>query len=502
MFEPRQTQQVPIQGPAGPKGDQGPAGPQGPYGPQGPAGGQGPKGDRGPQGPSGRDAALQGPVGPTGPKGPKGERGPIGPKGEDAKMRGPQGNPGPEGLMGPQGLPGESGAEGKTGPVGPQGLTGPIGPVGLEGPRGPKGEKGDKGEKGERGKTGMSGGPGTRGPAGAGASLAVQDEGVSITSGATTFNFVGAGIAATAGGSTVTVTVGGAGTPGGSNTQVQYNNAGVFGGISGATTDGTTLTLVTPVLGAATGTSLALSGATIGSNALAVTGTSQFSSSLKFGTTSSAAMIKPNGAAINFRLADDSADAAITAASLAIPATGTVDLSGGAGAVNIQASGTTTIDFRIGSGRVASIQQGQLAFMLGKNYRIGWPNNTDPDAEGPDLVIARLNTANLRQGNAPSATPVAQIFTLGEASRGGTDTNIAGANGTIESGPGTGSGTGSAFIVRTPTTGSTGTTAQAQAQRLKLTDIGVFLTTAALPTSDPGVAGQLYRTAGAVMISL
>ena len=42
---------------------------------------------------------------------------------------------------------------------------------------------------------------------------------------------------------------GGAGTPGGSTTQVQYNNAGSFGGITGATTDGTTLTLTAPVLG-------------------------------------------------------------------------------------------------------------------------------------------------------------------------------------------------------------------------------------------------------------
>lgn len=38
-------------------------------------------------------------------------------------------------------------------------------------------------------------------------------------------------------------------TPGGSNTQVQYNNSGAFGGISGATTNGTTLTLVAPILG-------------------------------------------------------------------------------------------------------------------------------------------------------------------------------------------------------------------------------------------------------------
>jgi len=44
-------------------------------------------------------------------------------------------------------------------------------------------------------------------------------------------------------------------TPGGSTTQVQYNNAGAFAGITGATTNGTTLTLVAPVLGAATGTS-------------------------------------------------------------------------------------------------------------------------------------------------------------------------------------------------------------------------------------------------------
>jgi len=37
--------------------------------------------------------------------------------------------------------------------------------------------------------------------------------------------------------------------PGGSTTQVQYNNAGAFGGITGATTNGTALTLVAPILG-------------------------------------------------------------------------------------------------------------------------------------------------------------------------------------------------------------------------------------------------------------
>lgn len=40
----------------------------------------------------------------------------------------------------------------------------------------------------------------------------------------------------------------GAASAGGSNTQVQWNNSGSLGGISGATTDGTTMTLVTPII--------------------------------------------------------------------------------------------------------------------------------------------------------------------------------------------------------------------------------------------------------------
>jgi len=46
-----------------------------------------------------------------------------------------------------------------------------------------------------------------------------------------------------------TIAASSGGTPGGSTTQVQYNNAGSFGGITGATTNGTALTLVAPVLG-------------------------------------------------------------------------------------------------------------------------------------------------------------------------------------------------------------------------------------------------------------
>ena len=51
------------------------------------------------------------------------------------------------------------------------------------------------------------------------------------------------------------------GPAGGSTTQVQYNNAGVLAGITGATTNGTALTLTAPVLGTpASGTVTNLTG--------------------------------------------------------------------------------------------------------------------------------------------------------------------------------------------------------------------------------------------------
>lgn len=47
---------------------------------------------------------------------------------------------------------------------------------------------------------------------------------------------------------------------GGANGQVLWDNAGTISGISGATTDGTTLTLVAPILGSALATSIAING--------------------------------------------------------------------------------------------------------------------------------------------------------------------------------------------------------------------------------------------------
>lgn len=65
--------------------------------------------------------------------------------------------------------------------------------------------------------------------------------------GAITLTTTGSSGAATLIGNTLNIPQysGGGGTPGGSDTQLQWNNAGVFGGISGATTNGTTVTFTT-----------------------------------------------------------------------------------------------------------------------------------------------------------------------------------------------------------------------------------------------------------------
>jgi hypothetical protein len=72
----------------------------------------------------------------------------------------------------------------------------------------------------------------------------------------------GSGVTITNASGAITIAAsGGGGSPGGSTTQLQYNNAGVFGGITGATTNGTALTLVAPILGTpASGTVTNLTG--------------------------------------------------------------------------------------------------------------------------------------------------------------------------------------------------------------------------------------------------
>lgn len=157
---------------------------------------------------------------------------------------------------------------------------------------------------------------------------------------------------------------GGSSTPGGSTTQVQYNNASSFGGITGATTDGAKLTLVAPVLGAATATTI--NGVTIPSatDTAALLGTAQtftaaqgISAALTLNTGGATILTSPAAAKLHLGAADAAAPAAQTLGVQGVVA-GTLDTAGPAfsvaGAVATGAGAPGVINLQTGSAGNAS----------------------------------------------------------------------------------------------------------------------------------------------------
>lgn len=84
------------------------------------------------------------------------------------------------------------------------GAAGPAGPTGPAGPAGPAGPTGATGATGPAGPTGPTGPTGATGASGLGT---VKDEGSTLTTSATSVDFVGAGVTATQSGGAVTVTI-------------------------------------------------------------------------------------------------------------------------------------------------------------------------------------------------------------------------------------------------------------------------------------------------------
>lgn len=132
-------------------------------------------------------------------------------------------------------------------------------------------------------------------------------------------------------------------------------------------------------------------------------------------------------------------------------------------------------------------------FTVDSTLLFGWSSSNVTQAR--DLTLRRSAAASLVQGAANNATPVANLFTIGESSRGGTDSNVAGANGTLQAGLGTGTGGGGSLIFRTGTPGSTGTTANSYATALTINNAGHLIVTGTAPTiasgfgTSPSIAG-------------
>lgn len=126
---------------------------------------------------------------------------------------------------------------------------------------------------------------------------------------------------------------------------------------------------------------------------------------------------------------------------------------------------------------------------------VGLIGFTSSSADGtivPDAAFSRVAAANIRHGKASSATPVAQTLTVGEASRPGTDTNIGGATGTVQSGLGTGTGTLSSLLLQSPKAAASGTSAQTYVTGLTIlagTAVLANYTVANLPSATTAGAG-------------
>ncbi len=151
----------------------------------------------------------------------------------------------------------------------------------------------------------------------------------------------------------------------------------------------------------------------------------------------------------------------------------------GSGSINIQS--TWGVNGSTGN---------QIMYSLGT---FGWASGNGGYTATADALFARKTTAAIQMG-ADAAGIVNQMFTA--ASR--ITSDGVGANLTIAGGNGRG-GAGGSLILSTYDTQATGVIGVLQT-RITITTTGAIIL-AALPTSDPGVSGQLYKSAGVLMQS-
>lgn len=118
-------------------------------------------------------------------------------------------------------------------------------------------------------------------------------------------------------------------------------------------------------------------------------------------------------------------------------------------------------------------------FTAGAANTIGW------NSRG---LLTSNATGNVQIGNGNVASPIAQVLST-QGTVGGTTSNGAGANLTIQSGLGTGNATGSLLILQTPHAGSTGTTQQTANTQISLGDNTVGM---------PNLASSSAATTGTV----
>lgn len=134
---------------------------------------------------------------------------------------------------------------------------------------------------------------------------------------------------------------------------------------------------------------------------------------------------------------------------------------------------------------------GTAGITLGSTAYYGWTASNS--AAAPDAILKRRAAANVSQGDADAASPVAQTSSVQNVVAG--TSNTAGADRTIAGSQGTGTGAGGATVFKTAPAGTTGTAQNALATAFSVQQYGPQLpaavTVANLPTCGAGTAGVM-----------
>lgn len=143
---------------------------------------------------------------------------------------------------------------------------------------------------------------------------------------------------------------------------------------------------------------------------------------------------------------------------------------GGAGDLTISSGVGGSLNLAITAGSLVT-RLGGTGIVLSSGYQLGWSPSGASSAA--DTIARRIGAANPGFAGNDSATPAAYTLTVGESSRGGTDSNVTGANGILRPGNGTGTGGSGAFKIQVAPVGSTGAVANTYSDALSISNAKV-----------------------------
>ena len=275
---------------------------------------------------------------------------------------------------------------------------------------------------------------------------------------------------------------------GGTSGYVLYDNAGVVGELANTGTGNNVLatspTLVTPVLGAATGTSFALNGATIGSNALAVTGSTLLTEAVGSSALTLTGATQTTAVPV-LNATQTWNNAATTFTGVKLNVTDTTSAAASL-LMDMQLAGASK--FKVA--KDGTITAANSFITTSGSFTIFSPTSGLALRNGGTTIFSPADNT-IRLGNNDSAAPNAQTLAVSSVVTG--TTNTVGQNFTITGSRGTGTGIGGDIIFQVAPAGTTGTAQNALAQALRIYNdktvfAGAGFTVATLPTA--GTVGR------------